>query len=96
MPAEPLSEQQIEFLENELNEWRRLGMSRPPKTQSLTASIRVSKLGREVSSQEVGRCVVASYPSYLAHPKQMVFQPHQRRTRRAPSNQENTRTDQRA
>ncbi|KAK0454503.1 hypothetical protein EV421DRAFT_1896422 [Armillaria borealis] len=53
MPAEPLNDQQIEFLENELNSWRHLGMSRPPKKQSLMASLHVSKLGREVSSQEV-------------------------------------------
>ncbi|KAK0241295.1 hypothetical protein EDD85DRAFT_394963 [Armillaria nabsnona] len=46
MPAELLNDQQIEFLENELNSWRRLGTSRLPKKQNLMASLRVSKLGR--------------------------------------------------
>ncbi|KAK0241293.1 hypothetical protein EDD85DRAFT_394974 [Armillaria nabsnona] len=55
MPVEPLNEQQIAFLERKLNWCRFLGMERPPKRDSIILSMQVSDLGREVSSQEVGR-----------------------------------------
>ncbi|KAK0486266.1 hypothetical protein IW261DRAFT_1454654 [Armillaria novae-zelandiae] len=72
MPAEPLNEQQIEFLENELNEWRRLGI-----LQSLRASIRVSELGREVSSQEVGRWFSNRIKDERGEPRQTKKTPEQ-------------------
>ncbi|KAK0459140.1 uncharacterized protein EV420DRAFT_1747521 [Desarmillaria tabescens] len=55
MPAEPLNERQVAFLERQLNWCRMLGMERPPKRDSIMISMQVSDLGRVVSSQEVGR-----------------------------------------
>ncbi|SJK97985.1 uncharacterized protein ARMOST_01241 [Armillaria ostoyae] len=77
MPPELLNDQQIEFLENELNTWRRLGMSRPPKKQSLMASLHVSKLGREVSSQEVGRWFSNRIKDERGEPRQTKKTPEQ-------------------
>ncbi|KAK0459139.1 uncharacterized protein EV420DRAFT_1538535 [Desarmillaria tabescens] len=77
MPAEPLNDQQTEYLESQLTLWRRLGMDRPPKRQSLIVSIRVSELGREVSSQEVGRWFSNRVKDDRGQPRQTKKTPEQ-------------------